>query len=517
MPDVAGADDAIELEDLPVLIVDDEADQRRAVVRLLEPTGWTTVVCSDPAEALRRVEEREFSVVLSDFRMPGMDGVELLTRVLERRPDAERILMTGNADAEALERGVNEARISRFVKKPWEPEVLLAIVSEARQMSSFRRERALLLERLRQRNQELSYLNDLLGQRVAESSLAILRFRRRWDVALNAISDPILLVGADYRIEGANEAAAALAGRSAEDLEGRRCHETLFRSARPCEGCPLEPGQGRVVAGGSARTFDARAYRLPGVEGSHLCVYRDVTRELAFQREAAHFEKMAAIGRLSGSVAHELNNPLHGILSFVQLAQKPDVTPDKLARYLEVIRECAVRCRDIVQAMRDFSRRPGPRERKVFDVRVACEKALVLFGPVLGERLQASLGGVPAPCVGNANSIQQVLTNLIQNAIDASPNDGVVRVSVEKDGDAIVIAVEDEGPGVPEEERERIFEPFYTTKPEGMGTGLGLAISHGIIQDHQGTLRVRRSELGGARFEARLPRARAAEEAGRVG
>jgi two-component system NtrC family sensor kinase len=504
---------------LPVLVVDDEEEPRRATTRLLQSGGLRASSVERGEAALAALEAAEFGVVISDYRMPGMDGVKLLARVRDGWPDAERILMTGAADADVLERGVNEAGISRFVKKPWVPAALLGVVNEALRAAQLRREHRVLGERLRHRNEELSYVNDLLQQRVAEdhqagADLRSNGLRRRWDVAFGAISDPVTIVREGFILEGVNMAAAALAGRASDDLEGRRCHEALFGRREPCKGCPLPTGTGQVHEGQgvNARAFDARAYSLPGPGAPHLCVYRDISRDVALSREAAQLEKMAAIGRVAGGVAHEINNPLHGILSFVQLAQKPDVPREKMTRYLEVIRECAVRCRDIVQSMRDFARRSHESSAHEFDLRRACLRATVPFEPVLGARLEKQLGDEldgGAQCIGTPLQLQQVVANLMQNAVDASPPGGRVRITLAEDDGHWLIAVDDEGPGVPEDRREKIFEPFYTTKPEGVGTGLGLAISHTILREHKGSLRVTRSPLGGARFEARLPRLRA--------
>jgi two-component system NtrC family sensor kinase len=499
---------------LPILVVDDEEEPRRATTRLLQSGGLRASSVERGEAALAALESAEFGVVISDYRMPGMDGVKLLARVRDGWPDAERILMTGAADADVLERGVNEAGISRFVKKPWVPAALLGVVNEALRAAQLRREHRVLAERLRHRNEELSYVNDLLQQRVAEVGPPTAGLRRRWDVAFGANADPVTIVREGYIQEGVNQAAAALAGRASDDLEGRRCHEALFGRREPCKGCPLPTGTGQVQEGQgvNARSFDARAYSLPGPGAPHLCVYRDISRDVALSREAAQLEKMAAIGRVAGGVAHEINNPLHGILSFVQLAQKPEVPKEKMTRYLEVIRECAVRCRDIVQSMRDFARRSHESSAHPFDLRRAVMRAIVPFEPVLGARLEKDLGEEldgGAACLGTPLQLQQVVANLVQNAVDASPPAGRVRITLAEDDGHWLIAVDDEGPGVPEDRREKIFEPFYTTKPEGVGTGLGLAISHTILREHKGSLRVTRGPLGGARFEARVPRMRA--------
>lgn len=495
------------VHDLPILLVDDEPEVLKALRRTVEHEGWSVVTAQGPEEALKLLDDQEFAVVISDYRMPRMDGVEFLVKVREKWPDAERLLLTAYADEGALERGINEAGISRFMRKPWKRDVLVSVLRQALDQSRIRREHAILLERVKNRNEELVYLNQRLQSQVEASDRAIVSFRRRWDVALNAISDAIIVVGAELHVEGANEAAASLASLPAEELEGHKCHSVLFQSSQPCPGCPLETGKSRLTVKHDKRQqiFDARAYRLPGQGLSHLCVYRDITREAAFEAEAAHMEKMAAVGRLASGIAHEINNPLHGILSFVQLAQKPAVPGDKLARFHENIYDCAIRCRDIVQTLKSFSRQPQPAEQRIVDLADVVKKSLALFN-VKDVKIETQLDeSRPLHCLANSNQLQQVLVNLVQNAVDASPKDGLVRLGLATDGPAAVLSVEDQGKGVAPELRERIFEPFFTTKPEGVGTGLGLAISHTIIRDHRGSIRVGDAGLGGARFEVRLP------------
>lgn len=497
--------------DLPILFVDDEASILRALERTAQAAGWLAEAVEAPQEALERLQTREYAVVVSDFRMPSMDGVDFLSQVRERWPETERILLTAYADEEALERGINDAGISRFLRKPWKREMLVAILGQAVQQSRLRRENAVLVSRLSNRNSELSYLNELLQTRVQESDATLMGFRRRWDVALNAISDPIVMVDQDLRIEGCNTAAARLAGAEGALLEGRKCHESLFKRSTPCANCPIGAREGSTSrvsrdVDGEQALFEVHAYRLPAEHPTHLCTYRDVTRHLQVEREMANVDKMAAIGRLAGGVAHEINNPLHGILSFVQLAQKPDVTGEKLVRYHEVIKECALRCRDIVQSLRDFSRQAKSTDRANIELNQVCEKAMVLFENAIDRRFEHVRFPSEAVAFANSNQLQQVLVNLIQNASDASPQGGLIRVAVESDDNDWVLSVEDQGAGVPELERRKIFEPFYTTKPQGQGTGLGLSISHNIMREHGGSLRVGTASIGGARFEARLPR-----------
>jgi nitrogen-specific signal transduction histidine kinase len=455
---------------------------------------------------LQLLGSQRFSVVVSDYQMPGTDGLTLLMRARELDPDGERILLTAYADAEAMERGINDVAIHRIMHKPWHAESLLAVVKEAKANNRVRRERTVLLERLRHRNDELAYVNSLLTDRVAAGDLRAQLFRRRWDAALDAIGDVIIVVGAELRIEGANAGAESLAGQPRNVLEGELCHQMLFQRHGRCPGCPIGAGPARLKLrrGNAELCLDARAYPLPGDRTAHLCIYRDVTQQVLLEQQAAHQTKMAAIGRLASGVAHEVNNPLQAILTFVQLAEKPDATQEKIARTLQVVRESALRCRDIVKALRDFSRRDTDLAPEPVDVNNLCAQVAAVFNATGKPRVQLALAA-SACASGRPGQLHQVLVNLVQNAVDAGPEGAVVRVSTAVDGKRVSVIVDDDGPGIASELRTIIFEPFYTTKPAGKGTGLGLAISHRIVVEHGGTIQVLASPTGGARMQVHLP------------
>lgn len=497
--------------DLPLLLVDDEPAVLRALQKALSRGGWSILRATSADEALDTLVEHEVAVVISDFRLPGMDGVGLLSDVRRRYPTTERILLSAHASVEALERGINDAGIHRIIHKPWRRDDLMSTVTEAVDANRLRRERNVLTNRLRNRNDELSYLNRLLCDRVAKDDLTIVTFRRRWDAALDAISDPIVVIGPGFVIEGFNKAVEGLAQSPREQIEGRTCYQALFAKRRPCEKCPIEHGAGRLqlIRNGVNMTLEADAFVLPGGEPAHICVYRDVTERVALERDAAHMEKLMAIGRLSSAVAHEINNPLQTIFSFVQLAQQRSDGPamEKIGRYLQVIRESAVRCKEIVGALREYARKDILDKVEVVDICELCDKAIVLFSMVKDPQVRrADARSEPLYCHASASKLHQVIVNLIQNAIDASHESGVVEISVTGADDEIVLTVEDGGAGVAPEIRDNIFEPFFTTKPAGVGTGLGLAISHSIVGSHGGSLRVSDSAFGGACFELRLPR-----------
>ncbi len=219
-------------------------------------------------------------------------------------------------------------------------------------------------------------------------------------------------------------------------------------------------------------------------------------------------EKMAAVGQLSAGLAHEVKNPLAGILGFAQLTRRSLQDPDTVAKNLDIIERETRRCTEIISNLMRFSRQE-PGERDATDINVTVTRAVALVDHQLGLqkiRIETELReGLPL-VFGNANQLQQVFMNLLINALQAmEQTGGVIRVRTRDSDPNIIIEVEDTGPSVPPEIRARLFDPFFTTKRAGQGTGLGLSVSYGIVRDHGGSIFVGDAQGGGARFVIALP------------
>jgi signal transduction histidine kinase len=219
-------------------------------------------------------------------------------------------------------------------------------------------------------------------------------------------------------------------------------------------------------------------------------------------------EKMAAVGQLSAGLAHEVKNPLAGILGFAQLTRRSLQDPAAISKNLDVIERETRRCTEIIGNLMRFSRQE-PSERAVVDVNQPVSQAIALVDHQLGlkkVRIKAQLADGLPPVMCNANQLQQVVMNLLINAQQAmEPEGGTVAVQTRAEDGRVVIELDDSGPGIPQEIRSRIFEPFFTTKKAGQGTGLGLSVTYGIVSDHGGNIRVAEAPGGGARFTILLP------------
>jgi two-component system NtrC family sensor kinase len=241
---------------------------------------------------------------------------------------------------------------------------------------------------------------------------------------------------------------------------------------------------------------------------------RDRHRRAEAENRLLQSEKQASIGRLAAGVAHEINNPLTGVLTFTRILLRNKDVGDKNLSYLQKIAESTVRVKKIVKGLLDFSRQTD------LD-REPTEMNRLIRGVISGMENQALIKGVSIqfnsgedlPMLTlDRNQIQSVLINLIINALDAMEQGGTIAISTgislsasDTGKKGIEIAVTDNGCGIPPEDLDRLFEPFFTTKEVGKGTGLGLAVSYGIVQRHRGTIRVQ-SEVGrGSTFTIWLP------------
>jgi len=255
------------------------------------------------------------------------------------------------------------------------------------------------------------------------------------------------------------------------------------------------------------------AYADPVIEGagpSHpgvVMLIEDLTDLGNLEAELAHSDRLASVGRLAAGVAHEIGNPVTGIASLAQNLRHED-DPTVIGESVEEIIDQTRRISDILRTLKSFSR--GSRhlqQRETFALSDAVDEAIHLLRLTHKHDGIRFEGSCPAGIVltGNRQELSQVLVNLLSNAADASkPGDRVDLLARANAGEAI-IEVMDQGQGIPDELRETIFEPFYTTKPTGQGTGLGLSLAYKIIEDHGGTLTIDSQTGLGTRVIVTLP------------
>jgi two-component system NtrC family sensor kinase len=235
------------------------------------------------------------------------------------------------------------------------------------------------------------------------------------------------------------------------------------------------------------------------------------------EEQLRHADRLATIGKLAAGVAHELNEPLGGILGFAQLAKKCAGLPSQAEQDLDRIVSASLHAREVIKKLMLFARQMPPRRTRL-DLNRVVREGLYLFEARCARQkieLALSLGTDLPEVYADATQLTQVLTNLVVNAVQAMPGGGRLAVETRADAEAVILRIEDTGEGMSPEVRKQIFTPFFTTKEADHGTGLGLAVVHGIVTAHQGTIRVDSRVGRGTRFEIRFPLAALSEENGK--
>jgi two-component system NtrC family sensor kinase len=235
------------------------------------------------------------------------------------------------------------------------------------------------------------------------------------------------------------------------------------------------------------------------------------TKELMdIQSHFMESEKLASIGRLAASVAHELNNPLGSILLYNNLTLEDIKEENETKENIRKSIQETLRARDIIKGLLEFAR-PKNLEIKLTDINEIVNKTLdlltsnkALFSNII---LNTDLYSGSLPSLVDSSQIQQVITNLMINALEAVKEKGSISVKtrLSEDGKMILISISDTGCGIPEENIKKLFEPFFSTKADKGGTGLGLAVSYSILTRHKGKIEVQSQAGKGSTFTAKLP------------
>lgn len=297
-------------------------------------------------------------------------------------------------------------------------------------------------------------------------------------------------------------------GRSLEEVLGAKNIQALF-PADTQEGYHLLSEIILTVPGGEERIFDvARTPLLDNklVSYGTIIVFEDITDKIRLQQQLVTSEKLASIGLLSAGVAHEINTPLTGISSYVQLLQKK-LTDAHYAQILEKIEAQTERVARIVKNLLSFARHPADVSFRQVNLKESLLEIISLIDyrlKTLNIKLELNLQEIK-PIWGQGERLQQVFINIILNALDAMPKGGRLRIDLGQKDEEAVVTIADSGVGIKKEHLPRIFDPFFTTKGVGKGTGLGLSISYAIIKEHDGRIEVE-SEVGrGTSFFIYLP------------
>jgi PAS domain S-box-containing protein len=366
----------------------------------------------------------------------------------------------------------------------------------------------------------LGVARDVTDERARAAALA--RSEARYSRLVESASDAIFTMDEAGRFTAANRSLEKAVGLTRDELLGaplalvvdardvadaERLLRQTFAGNRSRGPLRYRSADGSVRHGSviTAPVFE------DGVIVGALGIMRDVTDDQRLAEQLLQQEKLAAVGQLVSGVAHELNNPLAGVMAFSELLLASGAAHGADTRHaLQTIHHEAVRAAKIVSHLLTFARQ-RPAERTDADLNAIVTDTLALRRHALRAAridLEVTLDRTLPHTWADPFQLQQVVLNLIGNAEQALADwrgERRITVATWRDAQGLVIAVSDTGPGVPPDQRDRIFNPFFTTKPVGQGTGLGLSISDGIVREHGGRIRVESQPGQGATFLMELP------------
>jgi len=525
-----------------VLVLDDEPGITLLCKRLLTRAGFDVTAFTEPRKALEELSRRRFDLLLVDIRMPEVDGFDVIAHAQRSQPDIAVLVMTGFGTVETAIRALRQG-VDGLLLKPFEKaDELISSVRQALADKQKKRDAA-----------RIQTLRPLFS--VTESLFSETDPPRLLDLILSAVCGHLFCAqAAYYQLDPSSGNLNLLAGRGILPFDAESATESALAAQTASLETPAvinasgpgdpalqseltrrglaavmfapvsRPGARRDVA--LQRLYAGRESGQPPFREADLEMFQILARQAVAAMENARLyaelrdtvrrveesqqallqaEKMAATGRLTASIAHEINNPLQAVQNCIHLAGRADLPQEKRNEYFELARSELDRLRVTVQRMLDFYR-PNAAAPQAVDLADLLTHVLGLMAKQLEERGIRVKRNAPAglPSVNAVNSqIQQVFINLVLNAYDAMPSGGELQITARAARDGVEILFQDTGPGVPSGESRNIFEPFVSTK-EG-GTGLGLTVSYNIVSAHGGALELIPSRGRGACFRVRLP------------
>jgi PAS domain S-box-containing protein len=524
-----------------VLIVDDDERNLLATSTVLEDIA-EVVTARSGEEALRCLLKDEFAVILLDVYMPGLDGYET-AQIIRQREQSKRIpiifLSAVNKENEHLLRGYSMGAVD-YVFKPVEPVFLrskVAVFVDLFNMTKevqrkARKEQQLLDANLRANAERLRAEQEL---RLAEQrqaaiirSLPIVLYLEALDAQPRA---PKFVSGNFAALTGFRfEDVQAQPGLWMERLHPEDRERVAAAVAARARGGAMGVEYRWMCADGRYRHFLDQAVMLSGDDGrpaEYAGTLLDISDRKELETQLTHARKLDAIGKLTGGIAHDFNNLLASVLGGISLIERRVPLNEEQAKIVGLTRRAAEHGSELIGRLLAFARRQHLTPAAIDPAALFASVSELLVHTLGGlVELRTDTSGTDARVFADESQLELALMNLVINARDAMPKGGVITLSASErtvaagdeaglaPGQYVVIAVADDGVGIPPGMLEQVMEPFFTTKEVGKGTGLGLSMVYGFARQSGGAMRIESTVDVGTRAEIWLPKARDGMAAG---
>jgi PAS domain S-box-containing protein len=490
-----------------LILVDDDPGVTGTLRNLVEmETNWKVCEFNNPYHAIDYIENNDVALVLCDYLMPGMNGIEALRRIREIRPGASLMILTAYADKEGAVKAINEVGLDYYFEKPWDNEDIISVLKHFVKYKDSLENYAIQAELAEERD---------FSETIVRTAQAL-----------------IVVLDSDGRIRTFNKKCQEVTGYSESDVLGRKIWDIFL----PQSDSEILQEMFRDLESNLRTTFENTWLTKDGKERTIVwnnalirkttkallvvATGEDVTDRRIIEAGFRQAHKMDAVGTLASGIAHDFNNILTGILGNTALAKMLTPEGSKIHQLLHQVEEAAESAAELTRQLLGFSRKQRP-DFGPTDVNKAVGKIVRLVRRSISENIEieTELEG-PIPIIrADTGQLEQVLLNMAINARDAMPEGGhlIFKTKIAKVDETFVrrypyarcgifvrIAVIDTGMGMDKQTQSRIFEPFFTTKKD-KGSGLGLAMCYGLIKNHKGWINFQSEPGIGTTFVIYLP------------
>ncbi|MGA1195952.1 MAG: response regulator [Candidatus Latescibacterota bacterium] len=482
-----------------ILVVDDEKFIRNFVKEALTLQGHDVVLASSGEEGLALFEEDVFDLILTDVKMEDMDGLEMLRQIRLRDATVVPVVITAMRDQETAVRAL-ACGVSDFLMKPFTLEELTnhivhaldtreRIVENRMLIGDLMQTRSVLQKQLLEQDEKLTHTEKYLNHLIDAAPFGVISTDR----------ESVVLTFNDM----------------AENMYGYKCTEILGRSVTRVFGEMSETGYTTHVRKDGTE-FPVLVHKKDIVndqaeEIAHLYVLEDQSERELLESQLFQAERLSMLGQMAPRIAHEFKTPLQLVSGNAELAQTW-LEQGNIQQARETINRILPATEQLLYMVRQMTNlgKPEKRRQEVINVIELIEQLLDTLQPLGVVKfcvVKRNYLSDTAPIFGDPSQIEQVVRNLIVNAVqamEASPKKELT-IGVRRSKRKICVTIQDTGHGIPESKIEEIFQPFYTTKPEGKGTGLGLAIVRAMLKRHHAHIQVDSEEGVGTIFQLQFP------------
>ncbi|MBF0327615.1 MAG: response regulator [Nitrospirae bacterium] len=501
-----------------ILVVEDECITSMSIESNLVKAGYeVAAVVTKGEDAVRIAFELHPDLILMDISLEGhMSGIDAADEIRSACEDIPIVYMTAHTDSETIGRAKRTEPFG-YLTKPLNMNTLMSTIEVALYKGEADAQR-------RKAEKALSERDELIKN------------------ILESIDEGFIIIDRDFRIISVNKAYANMVRMPIDDIIGRHCYEISHHSNKPCyENGSEHPCTVKQVfdTGEQSRSIhthydekenpvyvETKAYPLSldrkGKVTKAIEIVINITEKQKLEAQLRQAQKMEGIGQLAGGIAHDFNNILTAIIGYGNIALMKMAEDEPQRLNIEQMLDAADRAAHLTKDLLLFSRKQIS-ESKPVDLNIVIKTVEKFLKRVIGEDVvyRSSLTNAAMTILGDAHQLEQVLMNLATNARDAmSMSGGDLTVTTEqvvfdkkfvklhgygKTGRYAMVTVSDTGKGMDEDTRQKIFEPFYTTKEAGKGTGLGLAVVYGIVKQHGGYINVYSEPGSGTTFRIYFP------------